>query len=431
MYGERTLMTLLACLALTGPALADDHDDAPIRYSTAPEANAVSRLDARLAQGKAKLKYDDEFGYLRSVLGELDVPPSSQMLVVSKTSLQRRRISPRTPRAIYFSDDLYVGYCHHGDVLEVSATDPKLGTVFYTLSQEKTDKPRFVRQTDSCLLCHSNSRTHGVPGHVVRSVYPDATGEMILSGGSHTVDHTTSWERRFGGWYVTGKHGDKQHLGNLIVKSRRVEFPVENADGMNVTDLGGRFDKKSYLTPHSDLVAQLVLAHQAEMHNLITKANFATRQALEYEQRLNREMKQKADYRWDSTNVRIRSAGDDLLKCLLFCDEATLPGPIQGTSSFAKDFVARGPADSKKRSLRDFDLNKRLFAYPCSYLIYSEAFDALPAEVRDHVVERLWKVLTGRDNGKEFAHLSREDRRAIHEILAATKRNLPTYFRGR
>ena len=178
-------------------------------------------------------------------------------------------------------------------------------------------------------------------------------------------------------------------------------------------------------------MAQLVLIHQAEAHNLITKASFATRLALEQEQRLNREMKQKPDYRWDSTNVRIRSAGDDLLKCLLFCDEAALPGPVSGTSSFAKDFVARGPADGKKRSLRNFDLKKRLFAHPCSFLIHSEAFNALPAPVRDYVLERLWKVLTGRDTSKDFGHLSKDDRRAIHEILLATKKDLPKYFQQR
>jgi hypothetical protein len=425
-------LAFLSCLSLAGVSRAgDDHDDAPISYRTAPANNPVSRLDARLASGKTKLKRDSQFGYLPALLRELNVPLSSQMLVVSKTSLQRRRISPRTPRAVYFNDDVYVGYCHDGDVLEVSAADPRLGGVFYVLSQTGDEKPRFSRQTDTCLLCHSNSRTQGVPGHVVRSVYPDAQGEMVLSGGSHVVDQTTPWEKRFGGWYVTGTHGKSQHLGNFVVPGRRVSFPVDNANGLNVTDLSKRIDKTTYLSPHSDVVAQLVLAHQAEAHNLITRASFTTRQALHHEQQLNREMKLPADHRWESTGVRIRSAGDDLLKYLLFCEEAVLPGPIKGTSSFAKDFTKRGPFDSKNRSLRDFDLNKRLFAYPCSYLIHSEAFDALPGAVRDYVIERLWRVLTGRDESKEFSHLTKADRKAIHEILAATKPNLPAYFRRR
>src|SRR5262249_8055193 len=139
------------------PSPGEPHAAPPISYTTTAPNNPVSRLDARLAQGKTKLKHREEFGYLESVLRELDVPVSSQMLVVSKTSLQRRRISPRTPRAIYFNDDVYVGYCHDGEVMEVSVADPKLGTVFYTLEQTKNERPRFSRQTDSCLLCHSNS----------------------------------------------------------------------------------------------------------------------------------------------------------------------------------------------------------------------------------------------------------------------------------
>lgn len=66
-----------------------------------------------------------------------------------------------------------------------------------------------------------------------------------------------------------------------------------------------------------------------------------------------------------------------------------------------------------------------MFKYPCSYTIYSPAFDGLPAPVHDYVLHRLWEVLTGKDASPEFAHLSAADRRAILEILRDTKKGLP------
>jgi hypothetical protein len=316
-------------------------------------------------------------------------------------------------------------------VLEVSAVDPQLGAVFYALEQSAGKKPRLVRQTDRCMLCHSSSQTQGVPGHVVRSVFADDRGLPILSAGTYRVDQSTPLAKRWGGWYVTGTHGKQSHLGNLVVRGRRVPQPVDNRAGQNLTDLGERIQRTSYLSGHSDIVALMVLEHQADAHNFLTRANFEGRRALHLEQELNREMKLPASHRWDSTGVRIRGAGDDLLKYLLFCEEAPLKGKVRGTSTFAAEFSKRGPRDGRGRSLRDFDLERRLFKYPCSYLIYSKSFDALPAPVRDHVLERLWKVLTGADKSKDFAHLSAADRKAIREILVATKPNLPAYWRAK
>lgn len=429
MGGYRALAAALVLAA--GAWAADDFEKPPISYSRGKPDNAVSRLEARLAAGKARLEYGRDRGYLEAVLRELKVPVSSQALVFSKTSLQRRRIAPKTPRAIYFSDDVYVGYCQGGEVLEVSAVDPKLGTVFYTLQQEKAKAPAFKRQGDACLLCHGSSQTQGVPGHLVRSVFPDYLGLPLLSAGTTRVDQTTPIEKRWGGWYVTGTHGKQSHLGNLIVRTRAVSFPVENPDGLNVTKLAGRFDTSAYPSPHSDIVALMVLEHQATAHNHLTKANFTAREALEYERSLNKEMKLPPTHRWDSAVSRIRGAGDDLLRYMLFCEEAPLSGPIKGTSGFAEEFAKRGPRDPKGRSLRDLDLKRRLFKYPLSYLIYSEAFDALPSEMRDHVLRRLHGVLTGKDNHKDFAHLSADDRKAIREILVATRPNLPSYWRDK
>lgn len=419
---------IVALLAPWGVVYADDFDREPINYATSRPDNCISKLQQRMDQGQVTLKFDGQRGYLRSVLDELKVPLSSQMLVFSKTSLQRQRIAPPTPRALYFNDDVYIGFCQEGEVVEVSAVDAQLGTVYYTLDQHEADKPKFVRQTDSCLLCHGSSQAQGVPGHLVRSVYPDSEGFPILSSGSFRIDQTSPIEKRWGGWYVTGQHGTQKHLGNLIVRGKQEPEEIDNSKGLNVTELGSRVDLSVYLTPHSDIVALMVLEHQTMAHNLLTQANFVTRQALHYEATLNRELNEPAGHRWDSTLSRIKSVGEPLVKYLLFCGEARLQSPIKGTSGFAEEFVEKGPRDPQGRSLRDLNLQTRLFKYPCSYLIYSPSFDALPADVRDYVLQRLWNVLKGVDTSPEFAHLSAADRTAIREILVATKANLPKYW---
>jgi hypothetical protein len=352
------------------------------------------------------------------------------MLVFSKTSLQRNRIAPRTPRALYFGDDVYVGYCQRGKVLEVTAVDPQLGAVFYSLDQEPDAKPVFRRQGDSCLICHASSQNQGIPGHLVRSVYADGEGYPVLSLGSLRVDQATPLARRWGGWYVTGTAGKQAHLGNLIVRGRSRPEEIDNTENLNVTDLGKRFRTSAYLTPHSDLVALMVLEHQAELHNRISRAGFQTRLALYEEAELNKALGRPAGAHSDLTERRIQSACEPLVKYLLFSGEAKLTEPVKGTSGFAEEFVQRGPRDGRGRSLRELDLRTRLFRYPCSYLIYSEAFDGLPAAAKEYVWQRLWDVLGGADTGDAFAHLAEGDRRAVREILLATRKGLPDYWRA-
>jgi hypothetical protein len=415
---------------LVAAARGTDLDRPPINYATAAADNAVSRLQARLDRGQVNLAFDAKFGYLPALLRELRIPQSSQMLAFSKTSLQRNRIAPRTPRALYFGDDVYVGYCQRGKVLEVTAVDPQLGAVFYSLDQEPDAKPVLRRQDDSCLICHGSSQNQGMPGHLARSVYADAAGYPVLSLGTLRVDQTTPLGKRWGGWYVTGTAGKQAHLGNLLVQGRSRPEEIDNTDNLNVTDLGKRFRTAAYLTPHSDIVALMVLEHQAELHNRISRANFQTRRALYEEAELNKALGRPAGARSDLTERRIQSACEPLVKYLLFSGEAKLTEPVKGTSGFAEEFGKRGPRDGKGRSLRELDLRTRLFRYPCSYLIYSEAFEGLPAAAKEYVLQRVWDVLSGADTSEAFAHLSEGDRREIREILVATKKGLPDYWRA-
>ena len=424
--------SLLAVLltAAVVQAIGEEYEREPISYRTTAPKDAIADLQKRLKAGTATLKHEDKFGYLRDLLRELKVPVSSQMLVYSKTSQQRDRIEPRRPRALYFNDEVYVGYCQNGGFLEIGAVDPQLGAVFYTVDQTDADRARFIRQTDGCLVCHGASTTLNVPGFVVRSVFPDREGFPILALGTKKITQATPFADRWGGWYVTGTHGQQSHRGNLILKNEKAT-PEElaNAAGQNVTRLDDRFATAEYLTGHSDLVALLVLEHQAEAHNHLTRANLLTRAALYDEEQLNKALKQPATNRWDSTRSRIKSVAEPLVRYLLFCEEAKLEGKVAGTSGFAEEFAKRGPRDGAGRSLRDFDLEKRLFKYPCSYLIYSPSFDALPPDAKDYVWRRLWEVLSGQEQGKEFAHLSPDDRKNILAILKATKPGLPDYWK--
>lgn len=405
--------------------LLTDIDREPIDYHRAEATDPVARLQGRIDRGEVTLRFDEEGqGYLRSVLEYLGVPPESQALVFSKTSFQHARIAPRTPRAIYFGDDVYVGYVRGGDVLEFSAVDPKLGATFYLLDQQRSDAPAFVRQADSCLQCHHSAKTRDVPGHLVRSVYPDRRGYPVFGAGTFVTDHASPFPERWGGWYVTGTHGDQRHLGNLTVEDREHPEEVDRDAGANRVDLKGLVETAPYLTPHSDIVALMVLEHQTQLHNQIALAGYQERIGRHYDEGINEALGRPKGAISESTGRRIASQAEALVKGLLFSGEPPLTAPVRGTSGFAEAFAARGPRDRAGRSLRDLDLETRLFKYPCSYLVYSEAFDALPPLVKAATRERLRRVLDGREAGPAFAHLSAGDRRAILEILRDTKPEL-------
>ena len=416
----------LACWP--GPMPADDlFEREPINYLTAQSHDPVARLQQQINSNKVQLKRDARFGYLPAVLEQLRVPQSSQMLVFSKTSFQLKNIAPDKPRAIYFNDDVYIGHVDGGELMEISAVDSQLGTVFYTLSQKESVRPQLVRRSHECLQCHSSSLTEGVPGQLVRSVYPDASGFPVLSAGTFATDHTSPLRQRWGGWYVTGSTGGQPHMGNLIAND---QLDADRfATAAEVKSLKDRFDVSHYLTGYSDVVALMVLEHQGKMHNLITQANYQCRLAQRDADIINQMLEQPRRYDSESTVSRLKSAAEPLVRYMLFCDEAPLSARVEGTSGFQTEFAKRGPRDPQGRSLRDLDLTRRLFKHPCSYLIYSEAFDALPPPMLDQVYRRLWQVLSGEDQSQEFAHLSAADRRAILEILRDTKQGLPSYWK--
>lgn len=400
-------------------------DDPAIQYATRTVTDPVALFQRKLDRGEAKLEFHQELGYLPSILKHLQVPVSSQVLVFSKTSFQAARIYPKIPRALYFNDSVSVGWVKGGDVVEIASADPRQGTIFYTLDQWPASSPQLARR-DDCLQCHYNGSTLGVPGLLVRSVYPDSSGSPMFHLGTHVTDHRSPLKERWGGWYVTGTHGTQTHMGNTTYDRGSTS---RDRDADNVVELRRRLDTTSYLSSHSDIVALMVLEHQTRMQNLITRVGYETRMAEAAQKSINDLLKATSSEVSESTTRRINGPADELAAYILFAGETPLQAPIAGTSSFAGDFALRGPRDRKGRSLRQFDLTRRMFKYPCSYMIYSEAFDGLPEKARDRVYQRLWDVLTGSDQSPAFAHLSMNDRRTILQILRETKRDLPDFWR--
>lgn len=361
----------------------------------------IEALQEKVTKGQARLDHGPgAWGYLPAVLKALDIPVESQVLVFSKTSLQFVKIAPETPRALYFNDDTAVGAVQGGRMIEVATTGADGRIAFYVLDTAPVAAPKFERESNACLGCHSSSGG-SAPGMIVANTLPMADGAPLFVNSERMfeiTDATTPFEQRWGGWYVTGEHGRMRHNGNVhLTRDDNVE--LDPTGGLNVTDLSSRFDVGRYLAPTSDIVALMTFEHQIGVMNRI----------------------------WS-----LRTGGayvDGLVDYLLGVGEAPLPSPVKGSSPFTESFAARGPFDARGRSLRDFDLQTRLFRYPVSYMIYSRAFDNLDAALRERIYRRLFDVLSGADASPRYAGLSPERRRAALEIVAATKPDLPAYWR--
>jgi hypothetical protein len=230
--------------------------------------------------------------------------------------------------------------------------------------------------------------------------------------GNATPDHRTPLEDRWGGWYVTGSAGSASHLGNLAIADRQArELPARPPRVLSTLD--GRFRTGDYLSAHSDVVALLVLEHQLRMMNLLTRIGWEAR-VLTHDGATG-------------DPASLARIARELVDYMLFVEEAPMER-VRGSSTYAATFAARGPRDRRGRSLRELDLDRRLMKYPCSYMVYAPAFDALPAIAKDAIYRRLWEVLSGGERSARYARLAEADRNAILEILGDTKRDLPAYF---
>ena len=365
----------------------------------------VTLLAKQIERGDVRLEFaSDGWGYLSDLLKRLDIKIDSQVLVFSKTSFQLTKIGPKTPRAVYFNDNVAVGSVQQGSVFEIISFDASQGLVYSTLDTQKAEKPRFERHFAECLNCHGPAN-----GLVVSSVYPSPDGTPFVTGTFFEgIDHRTPLENRWGGWYVSGIHGSVRHMGNAVAPDPDRPLDLEEDNTQNLTNLATKFDTTKYLTSTSDIVALMTLEHQVHMTNLFNSLGRQFRRA-------------SSSGSLENAKKDLDRAVEQVIEYMLFMDEAPLREPVKGVSTFTATFPQRGPRDKLGRSLRDFDLQKRLFRYPLSYMIYSDVFDAMPAAAQDRLYQRLREILSGMDQSPKFHHLSLADRQAITEILQDTK----------
>jgi len=389
-----------------------------IQYLESQPRNAVTSLNGKVLIGLANLNFDRTEGYLPAVLNGLHVPVESQIMVFSKTSLQTSMVGPDNPRAIFFNDSVAVAYIRDSPTLEVIVQDPQLGAVFYTIPQQRQTLPHLLRETN-CLGCHETPDTLDVTGMVVRSVFPGSDGAQVSGLAGYPTDHRTPFEKRWGGWYVSGIRGPLRHVGNAVVRSVNAQQASATPEPVPIREsLPGRFSTPGYPVSTSDVVALSVFEHQMHMMNLITRIGWEAR-IIAFETQ-------------GTPNVdvegRLRDTAKDVVDYMLFVDEAPFTGGLEGNSGFTEKFTAQGPMDKRGRSLRQLDLNSRLMRYPCSYLIYSDAFSALLPPAKNAIYQRMTEILSGQEKNIRYQRLSAADRIAITEILRDTIPDLPATF---
>lgn len=403
MSGKRVLIQLgVICAVLALPGLASP----AAGEQSAPDP--IAALAAELAAGARPLAFSGpDKGYVPDLLRRLKVPEESQVLVFSKTSLQVDFIAPANPRAIYFNDGLAIGTIPGAPLIEMWAVGRDGVVRFYTLKNTLAGGPKLHPETDECEGCHE-SVNPAAPGPLIESVSTLSTGVYLNAATNLLTDGRTPIAERWGGWYVTGRHGAMHHRGNVVAASAAEAGRATDA-GQNLTELGGRFNASRYSRPTSDIVALMTLEHETGFLNLAGAVR-----ALDAAQ---------------AGPAAMTKAVDDLADYMLGVDGAELTAPVQGVSGFSEDFAAQGARDAKGRSLRDFDLEHRLFRYPVSFMIYSSAFDALPAKPKMALYQRLADVLTGGEISAKYRRLTAVDRLAAFDIVAATKRGLPSFWR--
>jgi len=402
-----------------------DQEYPAIDYSGPATHNRVWRMQQRLDRGELKLQWEPQGGYLRSLLQALEIDADSQVLVFSRTSLQVDRISGTTPRAIYFNDDTYVGWVQGSNLIEFTVIDANAGVVFFGLDNRPPGGvgtgPRMEREGGRCLTCHDtySMMGGGVPRVLAMSSPVIDPADTRTYSSASDVDDRTPVAQRWGGWYVTGTSGAQKHFGNLPLREDPTSAHLRKLTHHDIRGLAGYFDTSSYLTDQSDIVALLVLEHQAFVQNMITRASYKVRSVVA------REGSAAAPRSWADLDTReqqqIRVITEPLVRALFLADAAPFEDRIHGGSGYAARFSGLGPRDRQGRGLRQLDLGGRLFRYPLSYLIYSEHFNALPGYVQDYVGLRISEVLDGTDRNGIAQKISESDRAAIRQILADTK----------
>ena len=358
-----------------------------IQYAARPTTDRIAALSREIADGTTPLVPDPKTGYLMPLLHALGISVQTQILVFSKTGVQAAFTGPQNPRALYFDPSVVVGYIPGAPIVEIAALDPQQGTQFYTIDQGMP-KPH-IRHLTSCLSCHVSSSTLDIPGFIARSNMVGDDGNVLSVAGTHDVDHRTTHPDRWGGYYVTSEavvpYNQRAHDGNITFERDGV---TSNQVFINWESMPP--DSLRYPSDKSDIVALLIFDHQMHAANLLTRLNWDARIGAD-------------------TTAIVRELAD----YLLFVGEQPPTVDLLALPGFAQSFAAQFPKDHRGRSLGELDLHTRLMRYPCSYMIYSPAFDALPSAIKHAVYERMREVAA--------ATLTPADHSAVLDILSDTK----------
>ena len=404
--------TLVGLVGVLGSALASewepDLDSEPHRYFQRTAADRFSRRIPELAAGRLPLDRSSERAFLKSLLRALDIPESSQLLVFSNTSLQLSLINPDNPRALYFSDDLYLGYVPGGKI-EVATIDAELGAVFYIFDIPRSDSRVVVERARRCMNCHANEDTLKVPGLSVKSVAPGPGGGSLDTFHPGQSGHTQPLAERFGGWYVTGTGGFDGHWGNRMGRLYQGELSATPLEP------GTRFSFERYPVATSDLLAHLLHEHQVGGVNRLIRAQYRFR---ELRHRNGGSVPQ-------ALPPDLETELADLLSYLLFAQEAPLPASgIPGNPAFREGF-ARNRKAVDGHSLKDLDLRTRLLRFRCSYLVHTPFFEGLDADLRRRILRDLDHALSPEKRNAASRHLSDSEAAVIRTILRATVPGFP------
>jgi hypothetical protein len=396
----RLFAIFLPCVAWGDVEAPIELDQAPHDYWKRPLRDPFTRFRAEWEAGRVRLDESSEKAFLGDFLRVLGVPASSQMLVFSTTSLQLRLISPQNPRALFFNEDVYVGYIPGGRI-EIVSVDPDLGAIFYIFDVPRGGGVPRIERSDRCMNCHAREDTGFVPGLSVKSVIPGPGGGGLKAFRRGVTGHGIPLTERFAGWYVTGRLDVPEHWGNVVGRfsdGKLLRTPVTP---------GALFDFSRYPVGTSDVLPQLLHEHQA---GFVNRAVEATYRARVLENAPSAEAARVLDDR-----------ARQLTRYLLFADEAALPANgIDGDAAFRTDFAKTRRAAPDGTSLKDLDLKTRLLKYRCSYMIYSAAFTGLPAAIKQRVFARMRQALDVERPDPEFAAIPAAEKVAIRKILLAT-----------
>lgn len=424
MHMRTLVVTFILCWTQTGLSqFYNDYELEPHGYFSKEAKDPVTLLMKRVQQGEVQIKEPNGKPLVERLLRELGLDRDTQVLVFSRTSLQRREVSYSNPRALYFNESVYLGWMPDGRI-EIASFDPELGPIFY-FQRELDDKSSpLLERTRSCLGCHAGDATNFLPGSLGRSVYPDQSGRSLRSIDDYRRSgHHIPLHDRYGGWFVSGNHGSMRHMGNAIASRKGGKITIDREQYANIKKLDRFFSTDAYPAPGSDIAALLVFDHQVTMHHRLVEAAYRARQSL-FDSKLDPGETDVSKLNEGRSIDEFIEGRDKVVDYLLFREETPIP-EVSCDPGFRRAFNANRITDSRNRSLKDLQLKGRIFENRCSYMIYSPTFEQFPPMLKGAIYERIHEILTAPGPIEGFEYLGKAEKRRILEILHETKDDLP------